>query len=1035
MKKFKYTPPANGYPEWNNNPEIIQINRMEPHATAIPFNTLEEAIIGDRTSSQWCKYLNGQWKFNFAENPEKRIKDFYKVDYDCNKWPEITVPSHWQLQGYDYPQYTNKFYPWFGKEDIKPPFAPTKYNPVGSYVTSFKVPKDWKHRPTYISFQGVESAFYVWINGELLGYSEDSFSPSEFDITPYLVEGENKLAVEVYRWCDASWLEDQDFWRLSGIFREVYLHCTPETHIYDFFVTTALDENYEDAELKVKAKITSYFGRTLRSMNAEINLFDKLGGSILDEPLIVPVHMGSDKIYEFETSAVVKNPLKWSAEKPSLYTFTIALRDENNELIEVEGCKIGFRSVELKDGLMKINGKRIVFKGVNRHEFNCTTGRVINYEDMLYDIKLMKKFNINAVRTSHYPNNPKWYELCDEYGLYVIDETNLETHGMWELGLFEEEEILPGSHEEWTPAVMDRCNSMLERDKNHPSIVIWSLGNEAYGGENFIKMHDFLKAKDPTRLIHYEGLYRHRATEAASDMESQMYTKPKDVEAYALNNSKKPFILCEYSHAMGNSCGNLFEYTDLFRKYAVLQGGFIWDYIDQAILTKTKEGTPYLAYGGDFNETPNDGNFCGNGLIFADRTLTPKIYEVKKCYENIVVEAVDLQKRNFRIKNEYLFTNLKEYELRWSIANNGLVFEEGIEEIDVKPNSMEIITLNYTLPKIGLSSEEFVLTISFHLKGAAEWAESGHEVAFEQFELPVQIESSRRKITKGKLFLAEAEEILTITGEGFKAVFSKNTGELTAYEFENIELLQSPLSLNFWRAITDNDRENGMPKRCGVWKNASESKILKRFEVNEFGERIEIEAQYILSTIPESQCIVNYIIWGNGEIKLSENLIPNETLPEIPEVGMKLTMNKSFENLQWYGKGPFENYWDRNRGARLGEHSGKVSEQFVPYLKPQECGNKTEVRYASITSNEGVGLFIKGEPAIELNVLHYTSEELEVSHHSYKLPESDKTVVRINYKQMGVGGDDTWGARTHDEFTLFANRNYYYSYTIKGIRI
>lgn len=1034
MNKFKYTPPSNGYPEWNNNPEIFQINRMKPHASLMPFNTVEEAFHNNAALSKNYISLNGNWRFSFAENPEKRIKDFYETNYNCSDWPMIKVPGHWQLQGYDYPQYTNKNYPWFGKEDIKPPFAPTKYNPVGSYITSFVIPRAWNNRPVFISFQGVESAFYVWVNGEFLGYSEDSFSPSEFDITPYLIEGENKLAVEVYRWCDASWLEDQDFWRLSGIFRDVYLYSTPEAHINDFSVVTDLDDKYENARLSLKAKVTNYYGKAIGKISLEANLYDNNKCSVLDKAINIAAELDSENICEIEAAAFVENPLKWSAEKPNLYTLILSLKDENNNIIETESCKVGFRSFELKDGLMKLNGERIIFRGVNRHEFNCRTGRSISYEDMLYDIKLMKKFNINAVRTSHYPNNTKWYDLCDEYGLYVIDETNLETHGMWELGYFNEEEILPGSHKEWEGAVIDRCNSMFERDKNHPSIIIWSLGNEAYGGENFIKMHDILKAKDPTRLIHYEGLFHHRATEAASDMETQMYTKPSEVEAYALNNPKKPFILCEYSHAMGNSCGNLFKYRDLFRKYPILQGGFVWDFIDQAILTTSSEGIPYLAYGGDFNETPNDSNFCGNGLLFADRSLTPKIYEVKKCYESIRIEAVNLIEGNFNVTNEFLFTNLNEYKLIWNITKNGTIVDENEIEIDVKPNSSKKLKLGYKLPE-AVTNEEYILTISFALKEDNLWGDANHEISFEQFRLPVSKENNYFAVNKPPIMIKEIENIATINGQDFKIAFNKKDGELFSYNFKDTELLQSAIVPYFWRAITDNDRGNNLQERCVTWKEASKNRIINSFNAVIVGDRLEVDTVFTLMTSPISTCKVSYSIYGDGEIRITEVLVPNEDLPEIPAVGMMLTMDKSFENLSWYGKGPIENYWDRNKGAKVGIYNGKVLDQFVPYLKPQECGNKTDVRYAMLTNNKGIGLLIKGEPAVELNVLPYTPEELEQSAHCYQLPQNTRTAVRINYKQMGVGGDDSWGGKTHEEFTLYSNRSYTYSYSIKGIKL
>jgi beta-galactosidase len=1034
MEKFKYVPPANGYPEWNNNPEIFQVNRMEAHATLMPFDSVEEALEGNRFNSKHYKCLNGMWKFSFAENPEKRIKNFYEKEFDTTSWAEIKVPAHWQMQGYDYPQYTNKIYPWYGKEDIKPPTAPTQYNPVGSYVRCFTVPEGWEGKPVYISFQGVESAFYVWVNGELVGYSEDTFTPADFDITPYLIEGENKLAVEVYRWCDASWLEDQDFWRLSGIFRDVYLYSTPEAHIYDFSAVPELDDKYEDASLTVKAKVINYYSSAMDDLSVEAVLYDKDKNPVPSEPIVMAVGLNNKKELMVEASTSVNNPLKWSAEHPNLYTLVLSLKDSNGSLIETLSCKVGFRKFELKDGLMKINGKRILFKGVNRHEFSHIDGRAVNYEDMVYDIKLMKKFNINAVRTSHYPNNLRWYELCDEYGLYVIDETNLETHGMWELGHYKEEEILPGSHPEWTGSVIDRCNSMLQRDKNHPSVIIWSLGNEAYGGENFIKMHDFLRENDPTRIVHYEGTFRQRAFEAASDMESQMYTKPHEVEAYAVNSPKKPFILCEYSHAMGNSCGNLFKYWDLFRKYEILQGGFIWDWKDQAILTKTPEGIEYLAYGGDFGDKPNDGNFSGNGLIFADKSLTPKIYEVKKCYEAIHVKEVDLKQGIVQIFNEFLFANLKEYKLLWNITKNGEAIESGSSELDIEPQSTSEIKINYTLPETASSNEEFILNLSFVLKEAATWAEAGHEIAFKQFILPVQYKTEVELLTYSELSVEDNVDKLNITGDSFSAVFDKVKGNLISYKFENVELLKEGISPNFWRAITDNDKGNMLQDRCAVWKHAGTEKQLKKLSIEICSTKVTLIAEFILPALNSSLCKLCYEILGSGEVKVTEIFAPGENLPEIPEVGTMFIIDGSFENLTWYGNGPHENYWDKKESAKTAIHEGKVEEQYVPYLKPQECGNKTEVRWASLTNKDGVGLMIVGEPVVELNVLPYTVTELEEADHSYKLPVSDKVVVRVNHRQMGVGGDDSWGAKTHSEFTLYANKTYSYSYRLKGIR-
>ena len=717
LPKYKYFPPKNGYPEWNNNPEIFQLNRLDAHATLMPYKTIDEALRGNRSASDFYQSLNGVWKFAFAENPAKRMKHFYDLEFDTSTWDEIKVPGHWQIQGYDAPHYTNIRYPWEGKEEIKPPVAPTKFNPVGQYIRTFSIPNDWKGKPVYISFQGVESAFYLWVNGELVGYSEDSFSPAEFDLTPYLVDGENMLAVEVYKWCDGSWLEDQDFWRFSGIFRDVYLYSTPAIHIHDFFVVPELDENYQHAELKMETSILNYFDNDFEKIQLTAMLFDEANKKIVEESVTFLVNVAKTKI---TFSSFVHNPQKWSAEQPHLYTFVLSLTDEAGNMMETISCKVGFRKFEIKDGLMKINGKRIVFKGVNRHEFTAEKGRAIGYEDMVQDIKLMKKHNINAVRTSHYPNYPLWYDLCDQYGLYVIDETNLETHGTWKYFQQEEGETIPGSKPEWRANVLDRCNSMMQRDKNHPSVVIWSLGNESFGGENFIYMHDYLKENDPSRIVQYEGVYHYRKSEAASDIESTMYLTPEKVEEYAriaqVTGKAKPFILCEYSHAMGNSCGNLYQYTNLFDKYPILQGGFIWDWKDQSLKAKTKDGIEYLAYGGDFGDYPNDGNFCGNGLLFGDGSLSPKIFEVKKCYQNVDFVEVNLLEGVIAVQNKNLFTNVKDYLFKWEVARNGERVDTGVIEVELAPGAAKKVKLDYALPSEIDFADELVLTVSLTFK-------------------------------------------------------------------------------------------------------------------------------------------------------------------------------------------------------------------------------------------------------------------------------------------------------------------------------
>lgn len=1045
--KFVYTAPENGYPEWNNNPQIYQLNRLEAHATLMPYHTEAEALAGVRDASQFYQDLNGTWKFHWAENAQARPQDFYKTDFNTNDWADIPVPSHWQLQGFDFPQYTNIIYPWVGHEDLKPPFAPVKYNPVGSYVRSFSIPEGWNSQPVYLSFQGVESAFYVWVNGDLVGFSQDSFTPADFDITPYLIDGENKLAVEVYRWSDASWLEDQDFWRLSGIFRDVYLYTTPIAHIADFKVNTNLDAACEDAELHIQATITNYDGKSQGVHHVEAMLYDGDQQALWEESLRVGIQTSDIASQAVEFSTHMDRPAKWSAESPYLYTLVLRLWNEEGTLLETESCKVGFRKFEIEDGLMKINGEVIVFKGVNRHEFDRDRGRSVDAESMIADILLMKQYNINAVRTSHYPNNPLWYELCDQYGLYVIDETNLETHGSWTYPQFELGETVPGSRPEWTEAVLDRANSMMQRDKNHPSIVIWSLGNESFGGDNFFKMHDFLREADPSRVVHYEGVFWWRESERASDMESQMYSKIEKIEEYAKNNPKKPFILCEYSHAMGNSCGNLFKYWELFDQYPVLQGGFIWDWIDQSIRTTTPDGISYHAYGGDFGDTPNDGNFCGNGLIFADRSVSPKLHEVKKCYQNVKFEAVDAAKGQIKVTNQFLFTNLNEYDWTWTIARNGVVESQPFTgSFAVAPGETTTIELALDAVESHFPNDEFVLTLSLVLRDATLWGVKGHEIAWEQFILPAvnavvharnweaEKESAATLSAEAAVQVVITADSISLQGERFALRVDAVTGDITSYLFDGVELFQRGPVPNFWRAYTDNDRGNQHHIRCAPWQEAgSWRKLLSLNTKSLDAGRAEVRVRYELATKPASEVQLVYTVSANGEVEVGMQLTPGDKLPEIPEVGVMLELDAAFENLTWYGRGPHENHWDRNIGAKLAIHNGTVEEQFVPYLRPQECGNKTDVRWATITNAAGRGLRIGGLPTVELNALPYSPSELEAHDHPYKLPTSDKVVVRVNYKQMGVGGDDSWGARTHPEFTLFANRTYAYAFTFQGI--
>ncbi|WP_163538856.1 glycoside hydrolase family 2 TIM barrel-domain containing protein [Gracilibacillus sp. YIM 98692] len=1027
-EKYHYQSPKNGYPEWNNNPEIFELNRMPQHAVAIPYQTKEQAYTFDASQSPFVKSLNGKWRFHFSEKPSQKVQEFYQKDYDTSSWDLINVPAHWQLEGYDYPQYVNTRYPWIEHDEIEAPFAPTHYNPVGQYVTSFVLPKAWEQSPVILQFQGVESAFYVWLNGELVGYSEDTFTPAEFNLTPYLQEGENTLAVEVYRWCDASWLEDQDFWRMSGIFRDVNLMALPDLHLYDHRIRTYFDQNYENAELEIKADVINYFEKKYDSAALHVSVLD--AENQLIEKQQFQLAIDGKMSTTVQSTTTVKNPYKWSAEQPYLYTMLFEIADDQGETVEVYATKFGFRQFEMKDGIMHINGKRIVFKGVNRHEFTADRGRAVTTEDMVHDITLMKKYNINAVRTSHYPNHPKWYDLCDEYGLYVIDETNLETHGTWRYGQETEEKALPGSKPEWTENVLDRCQSMYERDKNHPSIVIWSLGNESFGGDNFLKMHQYFKETDPTRLVHYEGIFHFRESDAASDIESTMYRSPSELAFYAKQpGEKKPYILCEYSHSMGNSTGNLHKYTELFDQYPVLQGGFIWDWKDQALRHQTEEGTSFLAYGGDFGESPHDGNFAGDGLIFADGTVSPKLDETKACYQNIDFQATNLQNGEFELTNKYLFTSLEQFTLVWTIEEEGEIVASGTTDLEAQATAKQELRLDYP-SDIFQKDKEYVVTLSVVYKDAPTWAEVDHEVAFAQFVVP----SVNRPAfnTDGSLTLDETEQAYQIQGQDFELSLDKASGAITSYLVKRVELIESAPMPHFWRAMTDNDRGNKLHERSANWRQASEERTLQALQVEQLDSVVVAKAVYQLPTSSISVVELTYTVYPDGAVEVEQHLMPGEGLAEIPAIGVTFDMGLDFDQLKWYGKGPHETYWDRQHGGKLGIYEGRVKEQLQPYLKPQESGNKCGVRWFELRNQDGNGLHVSGDPTIEVNALHYTVNELEAASHHYKLKEPEKVSVTINGWQMGVGGDDSWGQKTHPEYTLFANRCYRFRFAIKG---
>ncbi|MEU9328769.1 glycoside hydrolase family 2 TIM barrel-domain containing protein [Streptomyces canus] len=1229
---------AEGAPEWSGAIDLFRVGTQPPHTTLMPYADVGQALAADRTRSPYRLSLDGTWKFAYADRPSDRDTDFYRTDVDDTDWDTIPVPSVWQVHGYDFPIYINITYPWWGPnglgEEAQPPAAPTRYNPVGQYRRTFTVPKDWSGRRTFLHFEGVKSAHYVWINGELVGYHEDSYTPAEYDITPHLKPGTNQIAVEVYRYSDGDWLEDQDMIRLSGIFRSVYLYSTPAVHLRDFKLDTPIGDDYTSAELSVTASVRDYGGGNRGRYTVETQLYDSGGHAVWSRPLQQAVALDSGDETTVQAAKAVPAPKLWSAEHPNLYTAVLRLRDPAGKVIETLSHRVGLREFALKDGLMRINGKPVSFRGTNRHEMHPDRGTALTRADLVKDITIIKRLNINSVRTSHYPNNPLWLELADEYGLYLVDETNLETHGI--RGEY------PGNHPDWSAACVARAQNMVHRDKNHASVVIWSLGNEAGGGSTFVNMRDWIKSYDTTRVVQYEGDDR----PTISDIRSEMYESPARVEQRAKDTSDtRPYVMIEYCHAMGNSNGNFKKYWDIVRRYPVLQGGWIWDFVDQSlsepvpvrqVLTESGPGalkgevlpasarfdrdkgvsgatvfardesldltgsltleawvTPkvtgyhqpivakgdtqyalkqsgrtleffiygggqwitaswalpddwtgrehhvagvfdaaagtltlhvdgqvratrtttqrpssntaplalavdvdnptrefsgtirrarvygrglsaaelasdsrgpgdegvrfwfdaatvglsekrpaqktFFAFGGDWGDNPNDGAFVADGIVTADRGHTGKAAEVKQIYQ--AVNASWAADGSVTLTNEHLFTNLRELDGSWTLSADGKVVQRGKltrDQLNLAPLSSKDITVPYKLPSAPVPGTEYFLQLSFTTKESTPWARAGFEVAKQQ----LAVDADSPAVTPVPLAKVpavtyeDASGQVTVTGKDFSVAVDKSSGTITSYKAHGTRLLTSGPVPNFWRAPIDNDHGNGQHTRNQTWRDAGTNRKVTDVSVRALRDRaVEIKVSGTLPTTTESAYTTTYTVFGNGEIKVDNTLHPGaSSLPYIPEVGTILFLPRRLDRLHYYGRGPEENHWDRNNGTDVGLYSGTVAEQWTPYIRPQENGNKTDVRWAALTGRDGVGLLVSGEPLLEVNASHFTPEDLSGGvRHDYQLTPRDAVVLRVNHRQMGVGGDNSWGAHTHDEYKLFANRDYSYTYRLRPL--
>lgn len=1017
------------------NPGIFEQNRIAAHSDHVCYKNELEKIKG-KSSLRYD--MNGLWKFAYAKNQSLAPCGFEAADYDCKNWDEIRVPAHIQMEGYDVPIYTNTTYPWEADESIKPGEVPEIFNPVASYVKYFTIPENMKNKRVCISFQGVESGFALWLNGHYVGYSEDTFDPSDFELTDYIIEGENKLAVRVWKWTSSSWCEDQDFYRFSGIFRDVFLYAVPCAHVEDLSVVPTLNDTFDEGTLSVSIKadgdgIASVKLYELGDLSVEKYDRAKL---LLEE---FDIELRNKEICE--GSCNVKNPLLWSAEKPNLYEVKIIVKDTHGNETEFISQLAGFRRFEMVDGLMKLNGKRIVFKGVNRHEFSSITGRVPNRDEVIKDIVTMKKNNINAIRTSHYPDDSMLYEFCDIYGIYMIAENNLESHGTWEAynkGYVDLDFVVPKDKPQWREMMLDRANSCYQRDKNHPAILIWSCGNESFGGKTIYEMSQLFRQLDKHRLVHYEGVFNDRSYNDTSDMESQMYTPAAGIEKFLAEHPEKPFICCEYTHAMGNSCGAMHKYTELTDREPRYQGGFIWDYIDQSIYKKDRYGKWFLTYGGDFGDRPTDGDFSGNGICYGgEREASPKMQEVKFNYQNI---SVDFDSDYiFTVTNKNLFVNTSVFDAFAILLADGEEVYRTKLQISVPPMdraSYEVpVTLKNSMIDVG---KEYCIVVSFVLKENTIWEKAGYEIAFGQHMIkkPVSEYSCDKSVE-----LVVGNGNILVRGENFKALFSRMNLGMVSYVYGGVEMLPNTIPLpNFWRTPTNNDSGNMMPQRYAQWKIASmyvTTRQDQRFadtspRVEKNDNNIAITYTYFMPTTPQSSCEVTYRVFGDGTIETTLSYDPVKELGDMPEFGMMFKLDADYDTVKWYGLGPQETYEDRQHGGKYGVYENKVADNIAEYLVPQESGNKCRVRYAKVMDKKGRGMLFFGDE-LSFSALPYTPHELENAAHHFELPPVHYTVVRVAKKQMGVGGDDSWGSHTHPEYLLDASEKMEFTFCFRGI--
>ncbi|OMF30812.1 beta-galactosidase subunit alpha [Paenibacillus sp. FSL H8-0548] len=1012
-----------------NNLQVLELGTVSPRAELIPYGDWETALSRDRAASPYYQLLSGSWRFRYCASALSCPEQFYAPDYDDESWSFLPVPGNWQMHGYGQPHYSSCPYPF----PIDPPYVPG-LNPVGCYRTAFSVPKEWSERQIRLVFGGVDSSFHLWINGQPVGYSQGSHNTSEFEITRFLNAGSNVLAISVYQWCDGSYLESQDKWRLSGIFRDVYLAALPGITIEDAFVQTNLEPDYTGAELNLQLKLTKGIEEPESAYRLRATLLDELGNQVMDAYASEKLVLEVDEEQTISFQKTIDAPLLWTAETPYLYTLLLTLYAGETHIAEVKAISVGFRSIEIADGQMFINGHPIIIKGVNRNEFDPVAGYVTTLESMLADIKLMKQHNINTVRLSHYPNDSRWLDLCDRYGLYAIDEADLETHGFH----FIDDESYLSKHPDWREAYVQRAKIMVERDKNHPSVIVWSLGNESGYGPNHDAMAAWIREKDETRPIHYERAYEAPVV----DIVSTMYPSVDMLIEEGKKADSRPYLMVEFGHAMGNSTGNQQEYWDTVYEYPRLLGGLIWEWADMGILQKTKSGEPWYAYGGDFGDAPHSGSFCMDGLLFPDKTIKASLLEYKKAIEPVKIEAAELDSGKITIKNRHSFLSLEHLQGEWQLLRDAVVVERGkLQTLHTPAGAEETIQIPLKQGCMQQAAGEYWLHVRFMLSSDASWAEAGHEVAWA--DLPfMEVEVEQREeleqhandpsrleaadnIEAGVSLIIQDEAVkLKVLGHGFKISFSKETGLMDTWQAGGQSLLLAGPSLNLWRAPLDNDVHIAKEwVKAGYDRMETSIRGFSAAAITQHCCQVTIEAAIgAKGEAVAFHSVTLYTINSSGEVNIEVALNPLKELPPLPRFGLELRMADSFDQLSWFGRGPHECYEDRKESGKLGEYNGSVAEQFVPYVRPQENGNKCEIRWSKVTNREGQGLLFKSKFLFNISAHHYSAADLTQTKHVHLLTRLNETIIKLDAAQSGIGNHSCGYAPTLEKYMIYPKK-------------